>query len=222
MNVKPTPWKPIQQNETKLLPARPNHPFYYKFHPSNWNFAYFDIETTPKGKKTPQTITKGFFIPQVRMERVVPGVNGIHQISGEMGDPSSRIGKLQQQGWVYLSPDRFDYMSIYQVRGGRYHVPKWMEIKVVAGTLIEKMDTTAFNRWSVELLLNGVFKEPEPHFWELAILNARKSPERLQQNQHIPEIKRQMEGMYSKIKDMQSFLEEYSSKGLEVYNPIIG
>jgi hypothetical protein len=79
----------------------------------------------------------------VRMERVVPGVNGIRQIHGEIGNPGSRIGRLQQQGWIYLDPQRYDYMHVYPVRGGRYHVPKWMSVKVVAGHLIQKMDVEA-------------------------------------------------------------------------------
>ena len=119
MNIKPQNWTPLEKPQTAVLPARPNHPFFYKWHPSNWDFFYMDVKkTTGKGEKSKTTtVKKGFFVPSIRMERVVPGVNGIRQVAGEVGNPGSRIGSLQQKGWIYLDPQRFDYMHVYPVRG---------------------------------------------------------------------------------------------------------
>ena len=211
MNIQPQPWAPMQAQQTNLLPAKPNHPFFYNWHPSNWEFIYWDV---PKGKGT---VKKGFFVPMVRMERIVPGVNGVHQVNGEIGNPSSRIGQKQQNGWVYLDPNKHDYMHIYSVRGGRYHVPKWMNIKVVAGRLIQKMDTKAFHLWCANLLCSNMLGEVEPHFWELAILNKQKEPEKLRTQQHIPEVKQQIDTMYQTIKDMKAFVAEYQERGLDIY-----
>ena len=220
MNIQPSPWKPIEGTQTPRLPAKPNHPFFYKWHPSNWDFIYREMEvTTGKGeKKKTTTVKKGFFIPMVRMERVVPGVNGIRQIQGEIGNPGSRIGRLQQQGWVYLDPQRYDYMSVYPVRGGRYHVPKWMNVKVVAGHLIQKMDTAAFQQWAVDLLCSDILGYPEPHFWELAIHQESKGPEKLIKQQHLPEIKAKLDELNDKLKDMKAFMKEFETRGLEIYS----
>lgn len=217
MNITPQPWARMEAQQTNLLPTRPNHPFFYNWHPSNWDFIYWDVPKTDKKAKEGETFRKGFFIPMVRMERIVPGVNGIHQINGEIGNPSSRIGQKQQKGWVYLDPQRLDYMHVYPVRGGRYHVPKWMNIKVVAGQLIQKMDVKEFQLWCVNLLCSNMLGQPEPHFWELAMLNLSKQPDKMRTQQHIPEVKQKMDTMYQTIKDMKAFIAEFEQRGLDIY-----
>jgi hypothetical protein len=221
MEITPTSWQPMAQQAQNTLPTRPNHPFYYKWHPTNWQFVYRDIETvTGKGEKA-KTVTqrKGFFIPHLRMERVIPGVNGIHQIQGELGNPGSRIGSLQQQGWVYLDPQKYDYMHVYPVRGGRYHVPKFMNIKVVAGRVIEKMDTAAFHTWSVNMLRSNILGTPETHFWELMVIDKQKNKQAdsLMKMQHIPEKKAQLDELRDTIKDMKAFIAEYETVGMAIF-----
>ena len=217
MSMQPQPWAPMAQQQQNLLPTRPNHPFYYKWHPSNWQFVYREVQV--KSGKSTKTIKKGFFIPHLRMERVVPGVNGVHQISGEIGNPGSRIGALQQQGWVYFDPQKYDYMHVYPVRGGRYHVPKWTNIRVVANRLIQKMDTNGFQNWCVNMLRSNMLGVPEPHFWELMILEKNNSTtmEGLLKQQHVPEKRQQLDELKQTIQDMKDFLKEYESMGMDVY-----
>jgi len=224
-NFNPQAWQPIQQTQTNLLPAKPNHPFYYKWHPSAWQFVYRDIVISKKSKDKEETTTsirKGFFVPHIRMERIIPGVNGVHQINGELGNPSSRIGSLQQQGWVYLDPQRYDYMHVYQCRGGKYHTPKFNSIKVVAGQLIEKFDKVAFENWCISLLMGGVLGQPEPHFWNLLVhqKESARSMEQLAKMQHIPEKKADLDIMYQTIKDMKLFCSEYEKSGMSIYADI--
>ncbi len=212
----------METPQTSTLPTKPNHPFFYKWHPSNWDFIFKDVKvTTGKGEKKKTTLVKkGFFIPMVRMERIVPGVNGIRQVAGEIGNPGGRIGRLQQEGWVYLDPQRFDYMHVYPVRGGRYHVPKWMKVKVVANHLIQKMDIDAFQMWCVDLLCSNIMGTPEPHFWELTILQQQKLPEKLVSQQHLPEIKAKMDEMNARIQAMKAFMKDFETRGLEVYSDL--
>lgn len=217
-NMNAQKWTPIQNHQQQYLPAKPNHPFYYKCHPSNWLFQYFDVEVE-KGKKT-EVVKKGFFVPHVRMERIVPGANGIHQIDKELGNPSSRIGTLQSQGWTYLDPRKYDYMVVYPVRGGRYHVPKWLQPKAIAGRLITKMDNIAKLKWNVSLLVNGDLPFPETHFWELMIIDYQKRPERFLRDQHIPEVKKKIDADYQIISDMKKALKDFEERGLEVYQEI--
>jgi hypothetical protein len=220
-NMQPQPWAPMAQQTQNLLPAQPNHPFYYKWHPSNWQFVYNEVQVQ-SGKST-KTVKKGFFIPHLRMERVVPGVNGVHQIQGEMGNPGSRIGQLQQQGWIYFDPQKYDYMHVYQVRGGRYHVPKWTNIKVVAKRLIEKMDTAEFQVWCVNLLRSNMLGTPEPHFWELSVheRNSGRAMETLLKQQHVPEKRQELDELKQTIQDMKDFIQEYETVGMSIYEDFV-
>lgn len=220
MNIKPQPWAMSKPDAPQTLPTRPNHPFYYKFHPTNWSFHYFNVPKESK-KKEPEMERIGLFVPNIRMERIVPGVNGVHQISGEIGEAGSRIGRLQQKGWIYLSPQQYDYMHIYPVRGGKYHVPKWLEIRVVGGQIIKKMDKESFWRWSCNLLINNILPSPEPHFWELQTFSHQKTINRLSGSQHIPEVKIKLNEHYQILNDMKKFMSDYESQGMEIYHRIL-
>ena len=209
------PWSMSNPKQTRL-PVNPNHPFYYKHWPANWDFVYLEKKVGKKVKKI------GVFAPSVDMERVVPGVNGVHQIEGEIGDPSSRMGKLQQKGYVVLQPDRHDYMTVYPARyGGRYHAPKWEKIRVLAGQVIKKFDKEAFLEWKIQLMIDGYLQGPEDHFVELKIIEEEKLPNRFLSEQHLPEIKKKLEEQYQRIADMKQARSDLLEKGLSVYEGLI-
>ena len=219
MSFTPQPWAPIQTTQEQLLPERANHPFFYKWHPSNWVFHYFDKEVT-KGKST-KIERVGYFLPTIRLERIIPGVNGVHQIRGEQGNPGSRIGKLQQEGWVYLDPAKYQYVHQYRVRNGRFHCPKWQSVRVVGNRVIKSFDRDAFLKWSASLIVDGTLQPIEPHFWELESLKSNKVIGRLQNTQHNPEVQQQLEEKYKIREDMLSFIEAFNKKGIEIYKEII-
>jgi len=217
-NYTPQPWAPQRSNPQQVLPEPPNHPFYYKWHPSNWMFHYFDVEV--KSGKSTKIEKKGFFLPNIRMEYVVPGVNGIHQISGELGNPGSRIGKLQQDGWVYLNPERFQYINVYPVRGGRYHSPIWESVRTVGNRVIKKFDSDAFRKWSAKLVLDGTLSPIESHFWELQTITHQKTIDRLAASQHIPEVKIEMNQAYKIKDDMIECMQRFELNGIEIYREL--
>jgi hypothetical protein len=221
MTIKPQPWAMTKPSKPQSLPTRPNHPFYYKFHPTNWSFQYFEVEKQGSKKKEPEMEKIGLFVPAIRMERIVPGVNGIRQIQGELGEAGSRIGKLQQAGWTYLSPQQYDYMHVYPVRGGKYHAPKWLSLRVVGGKMIKKMDRDSFWKWCCNLLVNGVLPAPETHFWELQTLSHEKTINRLASSQHIPEVKIKINEHYKIMNDMKKCIEEFEQNGLAIYDRIL-
>ena len=213
------PWSQTAPENTRL-PINPDHPFYYKHFPANWEFGYLKVNVT-KGKKTEEKTLPVFF-PEVRMERVVPGVNGVHQINGELGDPSSRLGKLRQAGYVILDPRDHDYMRVYPARyGGKKHSPKFESFRVLANKVIQDFDRKAFNRWRLELIVNGTIQIPHDHFMELMILDTKKDPLRYQHSQHIPEVKAQLELLYKKIEDMETARQSILSKGLSYYEELL-
>jgi len=218
MSYSPQPWAPVQTTQQALLPEQANHPFFYKWHPSNWSFHYFEQEVS-KGKTT-KSERVGVFIPNIRMERIIPGVNGVHQIQGERGNAGSRIGNLQQQGWIYLDPGKYQYVHQYRVRGGYYHCAKWQSVRVVGNRVIKNFDRDAFLKWSCSLIADGTLQPIEPHFWELEILSHQKSISRMQNSQHIPEVKQKIEEHYKIKQDMLSFIEAFKEKGIELYREI--
>ena len=98
-NFTPTaqPWAPQSTNNTQMvLPTRPNHPLFAKWWPANWVWQTFEVTKTIAGKGNSKdktvTTTVGLFVPLVELEQIRPGVNGVRQIRGELGDVSNRIG----------------------------------------------------------------------------------------------------------------------------------
>lgn len=213
------PWsQSIPENTT--LPVSPDHPFYYKHFPANWEFGYWTKNVT-KGKKT-EEVEVPVFLPSIRMERVVPGVNGVHQIKGELGDPSSRMGKLRQLGHVILDPRDHDYMRVYPARyGGKRHAPKFETFRILANRVIRTFDRVAFNKWRMELMVNGTIAMPNDHFLELAVIDAKKIPQGLFAMQHIPQIKGQLDAIYKKIEDMEQARSGVASSGLAYYEELL-
>ncbi len=214
----PQPWAPQRANPQASLPEPPNHPFYFKWHPSNWVFYYFEIEV--KSGKGTKKEKRGYFLPNIRMEYVVPGVNGIHQIQGELGNPGSRIGKLQQQGWIYLAPEKHQYINVYPVRGGRYHSPKWESVRTVGNRVIKKFDMDGFRKWSAQLVLDSTLSPIESHFWELETLTHKKSIDRLSASQHIPEVKIRLNEHYKMRADMLDCIQRFETEGIEIYREL--
>ena len=213
------PWSQTAPENTRL-PISPDHPFYYKHFPANWEFGYWTVNVT-KGKKTEEKSLPVFF-PSVDIERVVPGVNGVHQINGELGDPSSRLGKLRQAGYVILDPRDHDYMRVYPARfGGKKHSPRFETYKILANKIIRNFDQVAFNRWRLELMVNGHIDIPHDHFMELALIDIKKRPDRYINQQHLPEVKTRLVTMYKKIEDMETARQSILSKGLAYYEELL-
>tara|TARA_B100000424_G_scaffold200730_1_gene157876 strand:- start:464 stop:1117 length:654 start_codon:yes stop_codon:yes gene_type:complete len=209
------PWSMASPQNTRL-PISPDHPFYYKHFPANWDFKYIKVEAGKKTKEIP------CFLPSIDMERVVPGVNGVHQIQGELGDPSSRLGKLQQQGNIILDPQKFDYIKVYPAKyGGKKHSPKWETFRILAGQVIQSFDQVAFDKWKIQLMIDNVIQLPHDHFMELLILRAKKHPDRHISQQHLPEIASKLEKMYKKIEDMETARQGVIKNGIEYYTGLI-
>ncbi len=214
-NAMAQPWSMAAPNNN-YLPINPDHPFYYKHWPANWEFGYVEVK---KGKKTEK---KPVFFPGVEMERVVPGVNGVHQIAGEIGDPSSRLGMLRHKGFTILEPTQFDYMRVYPAKfGGKKHSPKWETYKVLAGQVIPSFDRKAWDNWRLQLIVDGNIQAPDPHFLELLIITEKKTPDRLIPSQHLPEVKKQLDAEYKKIADMEIAYNAILKDGYKYYEELI-
>jgi len=214
-NTMAQPWSMVAPTNNRL-PVDPDHPFYYKHWPANWEFGYVEVK---KGKKTE---SKPVFFPGVHMERVVPGVNGVSQIRGELGDPSSRLGKLQSQGFIILDPGKFDYLRVYPAKyGGKRHAPKFESFRVLAGRVISEFDRVAWDNWRIKLIADGVINTPDPHFLELIIMAQNGVAERLIPSQHLPEIRKKLDAEYKRIEDMKIAMSAVKNNALQYYESLV-
>ena len=210
------PWSMAAPQVTRLN-ISPDHPFYYVHIPKNWDFAMIEV----KDKKTKKKEVP-IFLPSIEMERVVPGVNGVHQIKGELGDGSSRLGKLRSKGYVILDPQDHDYMRVYPAKyGGKKHSPRWQTYQSLAGEIITNFDRLGFNLWKIELILNGDIDLPHDHFLQLQIQKEKQRPNRFIAQQHLPEIKNKIDNCYAKIEQMELARKAINADGLEYYRSIL-
>lgn len=217
-NVQSQPWAASSMPTQLMLPTKANWPSFAKWWPANWLWVEFEITKQTKTKSTTKTI--GAFVPDIEFEQIRPGVNGVRQLRGELGDVSNRLGQLQRDGWIYLDPKRHDYIRVYPARNGQYHDIKWMEIRVLANRVIKTMDRQSFWRWGVELLINGELGVIEPHFWELHITDYQKRTQRYINQQHIPEQAKKLQQQYDTLDAMRRFVDDYKANGLDVYKAI--
>lgn len=218
------PWAPQSMHQTQLvLPTRPNHPLFAKWWPANWIWQEFQIEETIEKKDKSTTVNKtvGVFVPNIEFETIRPGVNGVRQIRGEVGDVSNRIGQLQREGWIFLDPKRHDYMRVYPAKGGQFYADRFTDIRVLANRVIKTYDRDAFNKWCLQLLVNGELGHIEPQFWSLYVREFAQRPDRLIRQQHIPEIKSKIDALHIQLHAMQQFIADYQTHGIEVYKRVL-
>ena len=220
------PWAPQStHNAQMVLPTRPNYPMFAKWWPANWVWQTFKVTKTVKGvgkaKDKEETTTVGVFVPNVEFETIRPGVNGVRQIRGEIGDVSNRIGQLQREGWIYLDPKRHDYIRAYPARGGQYFADRFTDIRVLANRMIKTFDRNDYNKWCVTLLANGELGHIEPQFWQLLIRDFEKRPDRLIRQQHLPEIKQRIDDLNAQLVAMRQFVNDYKTNGIELYKQVI-
>lgn len=220
------PWAPQNTHNTQMvLPTRPNHPMFAKWWPANWVWQTFEVTQTVEGKgkgKDKEIVTTvGAFVPNIEFETIRPGVNGVRQIRGEVGDVSNRIGQLQREGWIYLDPKRHDYIRAYPARGGQYFADRFTDIRVLANRMIKTFNRDDYNRWCVQLLVNGELGHIEPQFWELQIRSFAQRPEKLIRQQHLPEIKAEIDKLNAQLDAMRQFVADYKQNGIEQYKTVL-
>ena len=192
---------------------------------ANWVWQTFEVTKTIAGKgnakdKTVVT-TVGMFVPNIEFEQIRPGVNGVRQIRGEVGDVSNRIGQLQREGWIYLDPKRNDYIRAYPARGGNF-----MRIDL----LISEYWQTALLKRLIEMRTTvGVCicwlmvssDTSNRNFGSHLYVNLSNENQRLIRQQHLPEIKQKIDDLNTQIEAMRTFVTEYQTNGLDVYKQVL-
>ena len=133
------PWA-MHNPQNNRLPINPNHPFYYRHWPANWEFG-----SITQGKKSK---LNHVFFPSVDIERVVPGVNGVHQIQFDKENWNLWRIELITQGIIEIPHEHFMELSIITAK--RYperlipsqHLPEVKKKLDSAYAKIKIMETT--------------------------------------------------------------------------------
>jgi hypothetical protein len=69
------------------------------------------------------------------------------------------------------------------------------------------------------MLRSNILGAPEPHFWELAIIDMERgrTTDTLIKQQHLPEMKAKLDKIRATVKDMKDFMKEFETRGLDIY-----
>ena len=160
-----------QLTRPDLPKLRPNHPFFYVFHP-NARGAWFVAEIEA-GEGIPEDKVGVWWLPQLTREPVVPGLNG-HRTRKENEPPESAYmgahTKLRTDGAIILG-EELKYRIVWDVMHpktgvqGEYHTDAWTE--PLPSSIDGKATKFRVNRnryylWLLYLIEEGIIPEPNP------------------------------------------------------------
>lgn len=191
----PTTWTGKKAaTENPRIKILPNAPFYLLHHPFSWELV--DIGDGEWN-----------WLPTFGQLYEIAGVNGIIETPRGPDSSVSRM-KLMDAGQTIIDRE-FGYIARYETTyGGYYYCMKWDIPKVIGSKVFWNHDTNGYNQWRQELIGLGVIAPPELEVVQskMALLD-RKIDRRLKM-QHIPEIKKEIDGLYGLKKQM---MESYES-----------
>lgn len=187
----PTSWTGHKQNEhIPKVSNRGNAPFYLTHSPFQWELV--------------QTADDVFeWLPQFSMIYEMAGVNGVQQTPNGVDSTVARM-KMQDQGHQILERD-FGYVARYPSKwGGYYYVLKWDVPKIIGTKTFWNHDAEGYNTWRKLLVTEGIIDRPEIEILELKLADLERKIERRLKNQHIPEIKKEIDGLYEIKRQMKA------------------
>ena len=191
----PTTWTGKKAaNENPRIKILPNAPFYLLHHPFSWELV--DIGDG-----------EWSWLPTFGQLYEIAGINGIIETPRGPDSSVSRM-KLMDAGQTIIDRE-FGYIARYETTyGGYFYCMKWDIPKVIGSKVFWNHDTIGYNQWRQELIGLGVIAPPELEVVQskMALLD-RKIDRRLKM-QHIPEIKKEIDGLYGLKKQM---MESYES-----------
>jgi len=125
---------------TKQLPEhfQPNDPFIFAFDPRRW------------------VVLAGKIVPDLRMYRCSPGVNGVSNDNGKPGY-NHLLANIQQQGCVPLMKTS-EYLGKTEVRGGYHYHDLWT--RLVPGTATPRANVEGYVAWLESKLADGTIPPP--------------------------------------------------------------
>ena len=182
------PWTgrdPIHHN---TLPIKPNHPFWYMHHPNTcWEFVNYQDQW--------------LFIPSFRRLFQQAGVNGVRMVPRGGADSQMARVRMMDDGFEVLDIE-LGYQSRYKCRGGYFYANVFDTPKVLGNRVIWKRDDKAWIDWRLDLLRQGILKQPDEDILSLFIERQEKRVERNEGKNMTPRLKKMYDLDINKLNKM--------------------
>ncbi len=190
----PTTWTgKTAQNENPKIKILPNAPFYLLHHPFSW-------ELVDVGEGDWE------WLPTFGHLYEIAGVNGIVETPRGPDSTMSRM-RLMENGQTIIDRE-FGYVARYETTyGGFYYCMKWDVPKVIGSKVFWNHDKDGYNQWRQELIGLGVIAKPEDEVIQSKIALLDRKIDRRLKLQHIPEIKKEIDGLYGLKRQMRESFE---------------
>jgi hypothetical protein len=185
----PTTWTgKTAQTQNPKLKAAPNAPFYLLHHPFSWELV--EVEGTWN------------WLPTFGQLYEIAGVNGVEETPHGPDSTMARM-RLMDAGQVVIDRE-FGYLARYEtVYGGYHYCLKWDVPKVIGNKVFWNTDHDGYNDWRLELIGLGIIEKPEDEVILSKISLVDRKIDRRLKLQHIPEIKKEIDGLYDLKKKMR-------------------
>jgi len=204
------PWQSAKVSNERL-PRKTNSFFTYAHYPENWDLKEM---TFKKGKGE---VKKWVWLPYLHRIPFTAGVNGT-VMNGKHLDPSVSKARLIEDGYTIIDSSKYNYIRVYKGIGGKVYEEKFLKIKRLTRRKIdEKFDHDEYDKFRLQLMLDGTIEPPHPIILEDKIQDIKKIRGRLGNRIHIPEIQNKIDTLTFQINAMTEALKEVEDKGLKHY-----
>lgn len=198
----PTTWTGNKQKtDVARVNIIPNDPFFLMHNPFQWELVEMN----------------GIWewLPDFSILNETAGVNGIQQTPNGVDSTVTRM-KFMERGNQIIDRE-FGYIARYPTKyGGFYYCLRWDIPKTIGTKTFWNHDRDGFNEWRKDLIETGVIRRPEIEIIESKINDVERKIDRRLKNQHIPEIKKEIDGLYELKRNMknafQAMFEEKKTK----------
>jgi len=189
MNFNPQPFIGHEsQQHSDRLPIAATAPFYLVHHPICW-------ELVEEGKKLN-------WLPVLSKLHEIPGVQGVQSVRGGGADSTHAQARAMKQGKTIL-PWSLGYLTRYPARGGYYYCIRYVVPKKLGRNVLTKLDHKAFNAFRRELISKGYIEPMDEDLIPIFVQEQTRALDNLYRQQHIPEIKEQIDNIYATIEKMK-------------------
>ena len=186
MSFQPTTWTGKQQASSPKLNIRPNCPFFLMHSAFQWELVNVGGDEWE-------------WLPSFSHLNEMAGVNGCVQTKQGVDSTHSRI-KFMEQGYTILDRE-FGYVARYETKyGGFYYSLRFNIPKTIGDRVFWRMNEAEWNDWRRALIEEGVIDKPEDEVIDLLLKNVERRINRRITQQHVPEVKAQIDELYA-VKD---------------------
>jgi len=124
---------------------------------------------------------------------------------------------LNKEGYTTILPHQADFLRVYPAQNGKYYTTKFFKLENIAGELIKTLDKEAWAEFRIQLILDGVIRQPHPTILERIRIQRARHIDRYIRQQHIPELATKMKSIEAEVKGMSEATKLIQEKGRDYY-----